>query len=236
MLVLWGADLLREYPQQELVRQAYERVPYLISEAIIPPLGKEYFKAILPSAAPGEVYGTYVNMEARLQVAMASVQPPGQARPTKTYVTTWAYALKKPMALPQDWDAYDDNSGDLIPMEPMPSVIHPISPLPTRYEDEFELVTGSLVIENGMPSDILTPRVPRYPGRISVKDAELLGINEQGMVALTKDGKEIQVQVQVDREMTPGRIFVPMGVSDFPVNRVGAGPVEVSRVEEVHTV
>lgn len=232
MLVLWGADVLREYPDQQLVQDAFQRVPFLVGESLFLPAGHEQFKAILPQAGPGEVYGTYVNMEARLQVAMASVQPPGQARPTKTYVTAWAHALKKPFVLQEDWDPYDDNSGDLIPSEAMPEAVKPIS-AQTPGRTEWELVSGVLVIENGVPSDILKPRIPAYPGRVSAVDAAKLGIQEHGVVTVRKHGAEVTVPVEVDARLTPGRLFLPLGLAAWPVNRLGTGAVEVVVSEEV---
>jgi hypothetical protein len=41
--------------------------------------------------------------------------------------------------------------------------------------------------------------------------------------------------VEVDPRMAPGRIFVPSGVAQMPVNKVGTGPVDVVRLEEVHS-
>lgn len=234
MLVLWGADLIREYPDQALVRQAYQAVPLLVAEGLFAPDGSESFLAILPQAGPGEVAGTYVNMEARLQMANPSVQPPGQARPTKSYLASWAHALKKPFMAIDDWDPYDDESGDLLPAEAIPTAVKPV-PARALESGDMELFTGVLVIENGIPSDILKPRVPAHPGRISAVDAEKLGISQHGLIKVSRHGEEIHVPVSVDASLTPGRIFVPMGLKSSPVNRVGPGAVEVARIEEVHT-
>lgn len=233
MLVQWGADLLREYPDQELVRDAYANVPFLIAEGMFPPIDAAQFRAILPQAGPGEVAGTYVNMEARLQQAMPSVQPPGQARPTRSYLTAWAHALKQSLPSVEEWDPYGDES-DLLPLQPLPTTIKALAPQSVSTGG-YELVTGSLVIENGIPSEILKPRIPEYPGRISPKDAQTLGIEGHGLVRVARGGRDIKVPVAVDPRMTPGRIFVPWGMADMPVNWVGTGSVDVVRLEEVHS-
>lgn len=234
MLVLWGADLLSEYPDQALVREAYAAVPFLVAEGLFAPLEAERFNAILPQAGPGEVDGTYVNMEARLQPATSSVQPPGQARPTRSYLTAWAHAMKKPLAGLGDWDPYGDDSGDLLPAESVPDAIRPLSRAKAP-QGAMELITAALVIENRMPSDILKPRMPEYAGRISPTDAETLGILNQGRVRISRNGQSFEALVAVDPHMTPGRIFVPLGMGDMPVNAVGIGPVDVVRLEEVHS-
>lgn len=233
VLVQWGADLLREYPDQGLVAEAYANVPYLVAEGLFAPMEAKSFRAVLPQAGPGEVSGTYVNMEARLQASTPSVQPPGQARPTKSYLTAWAHALKQPFTADAEWDPYGDESGDLLPGEPVPSEIRPLSA--PRETGAYELVTGVLVIENGIPSAILKPRVPEYPGRISPADAEKLGISDHGLLRIGKNGQEIRVPVGVDPRIPEGRIYVPLGMASMPVNRVGTGPVDVARLEEVHS-
>lgn len=234
MLFLWGADLLREYPDQQLVREALDRVRYVIAEAIVPPLGAEYLSALIPSAAWSEVYGTYVNMEGRLQVGMASVQPPGQARPTKTYLTAWARALQKNFSLPEEWDPYDDDSGDLIPDEALPDTITAVAK-PADPVSGFELFTGRFVMEGGLPSENLAPRVPEYPGRMAPADAERMGIGEHGTLRLSRQGRELDVAVKRDERIPLGRIYLPMGIETMLVNTLGTGSVEVLRREEVHT-
>ncbi len=231
VLIQWGADLMREFPSQRLVREAYAQVPHLVAEELFLPMESQAFGAILPQAGPGEVDGTYVNMEARLQTATSSVQPPGQCRPTKTYLTSWAHALQKPFTTEDGWDPYGDEGGDLLPPEPIPNAISPLSPV--DQPRALELVTGVLVIENGIPSANLKPRMPAYPGRISPQDGEKLGIGDRGRVRIGKNGEEIHVAVEVDAMMAEGRIYVPLGMASAPVNRVGTGAVDVVRLEEV---
>jgi NADH-quinone oxidoreductase subunit G len=234
MLVLWGADLLREYPDAKLVEEVYRAVPYIIGEGLFLPLGSEAWRAFLPEASPGEMAGTYINMEARVQTLTPSVQPPGQARPTRSYLNAWAHSLKKTFVAEDDWDPFDDDSGDLLPAEPVPNAIEALTPV-SQPSGEMELVTGVLVIENGIPSELLRSRAPQAFGRLSPVDAQRLGLSSQGMVRVVKNGEEIRVAVTVDQAMTPGRIFIPLGIPSCPVNKIGTGVVEVARLEEVHS-
>ncbi len=235
MLMTFGADLLREYPDERLVREALQKVPHVVFEGLFRPTEPSLYGAQLPQAGPGEVAGTYVNMEARLLSATPSVTPPGQARPVKSYLTAWAHALNKPFVADDDWDPYGDDTADLLPFDGIQAKVWALKPPNLGNASGMELVTGALVIENGIPSHILEPRAPKFPGRISPQDAEILGIVGQGLVRLGKDGREIRVPVTVDERMTPGRIFVPLGMASCPVNRLGLGAVEVARLEEVPT-
>jgi hypothetical protein len=133
-----------------------------------------------------------------------------------------------------DWDPFDDDSGDLLPAEPVPNAIEALTPV-SQPSGEMELVTGVLVIENGIPSELLRSRAPQAFGRLSPVDAQRLGLSSQGMVRVVKNGEEIRVAVTVDQAMTPGRIFIPLGIPSCPVNKIGTGVVEVARLEEVHS-
>ncbi|MCY0878554.1 MAG: 2Fe-2S iron-sulfur cluster-binding protein [Firmicutes bacterium] len=235
MLILWGADLLKDYPDRRLVEQAYERVEWLLAEGVFVPEGAEHFDAVVPGAAPGEVYGTYVNMEARLQIASPSVNPPGQARPTKSYLTAWAHALGKPFVVDEEWDPYDDASGDLLPEEPLPQDIEAIR-APDLPEGGVELLVSAQVWANGIPSQILEARLEAAQiARISPLDADALGIREVGVIRVESAEGVLELPVRVDEHLTPGRLLVPLGVGALPVNRLRPGVVKVQRLEEVQT-
>lgn len=234
LLVLWGADLWNEYPDQALVQDALSRVRYVVYEGVVPPGGGDLIDAWLPGATWGEVTGTYVNMEARLQTATASVNPPGQARPTKTYITAFTRTLGHVFPGVEDFDPYDPEGGDLLPMTTASEEWEPLSEPPVGSEKPW-LITGQWVFEGGYPSDILQHRRPEYPARISPEDAEKWGIGETGRLQLTRDGKQLAVRVTVDARMPEGVIWIPLGVPDMPVNFIGTGPVDVTSLEEVHS-
>jgi hypothetical protein len=46
----------------------------------------------------------------------------------------------------------------------------------------------------------------------------------------------LAVAVRIDESMVPGRIFLPLSVSSMPVNQIGTGVVNVSRLQEVHSI
>lgn len=233
LLFLWGADILRDFPDYDLARQALEKVDRVVAAAITPPLGAELVDALLPVAAWGEVYGTYVNMEARLQVANPSVNPPGQARPTKAYLTAWARGLKKSFLPDDEWDPYDDGSGDLIADEPVPAFGRAVGRPPETSEGPW-LITGDWVMEGGLPSDFLRPRVPQWPGEVNPDDARQWGISDQGgSIRLSRGERRLDIRVRPSPRIPRGRIYLPRGVPEMGVNRLGPGPVTVTRLEEV---
>ncbi|SMC05285.1 NADH-quinone oxidoreductase subunit G [Sulfobacillus thermosulfidooxidans DSM 9293] len=183
MLILWGADLLRDFPDKVLAKEALEAVDYVISAQIRPPLDMPYVDALLPVATWGEVEGTYVNMEGRIALASAGVQPPGQSRPTKTYLVGWARLFKQVFGTEDLWDLFDDVAGDLIPRDQdmEQSRVVPIT-RPASSDDPalWRVIQGEWVFENGLPSEILEPRLTPFIARIHPDEAKILQIPEEG--------------------------------------------------------
>jgi hypothetical protein len=235
-LLMAGADLLRDYPDRQKAEQALKAVEHVVQIGLFLPEAAESYHAILPGAGWSEVYGTYANMEGRMQVAKATVQPPGQARPVRTYLASFAHALKKSFVLEPEWDPFDDDSGDFIPKEALPGMIPVPKPEPVSLRPNTLRVVGtSLVIEGGMPSEILEPRVPKYPGRIAPADASRLGISEVGgQILLRGTHGEITLMVAPDARVPEGLVVIPYGIESSPLNQLGDGAVvEVQALEEV---
>ena len=237
VLFVVGADLLRDYPDREQARRALERVDRVVQVGLFLPEEVQLYHAVVPGAGWSEVYGTYTNMEGRMQVAMATVQPPGQARPLRTYLNSWAHALKKSFVLESEWDPFDDDSGDFVPRESLPE-LRPVTvpePSPGTPPGSLRVVGFSLVMEGGMPSEILAPRVPRFPGRISPQDAARLGFSEQGgELQLEGTMGKISVMVAPDRRIPDGILALPYGIHGSPLNQLGEGAsVKAVRLEEV---
>ena len=230
MLMVFGADLLREYPKRQLVEEAFNQVEYLVVESVLPPEGLSHVDALLPGAGWAEVYGTYINMEGRIQVAMAGVQPPGQARPVKTYLTTWAHHLMKTLNVEDDWDPFDDDSGDLLPPQPIDQEVHPVL-RPEESGADLVLITGSLIWESGQPSEILAPRIPEFTGKINDQDAQRLGLPMRAChILVSQDGESIVAGVAPDSRVPRGILWLPQGV--FGANRLHNGPVTAQVVHE----
>lgn len=230
MLMVFGADLLREYPARQLVEEAFNQVDYLVVESLLPPEGLSHVDALLPGAGWAEVYGTYINMEGRIQVAVAGVQPPGQARPVKTYLTTWARHLMKTVNFEDDWEPFDDDSGDLLPPQSTELIVQPVA-RPKEFDGDLVLITGSLVWESGPSSEILAPRIPEFPGRINDQDALHLGLPLRPCHVLVSQAHEsIVAAVTPDPRVPRGILWLPQGA--FGANHLHDGPVTAQVVHE----
>ncbi|MBL8061073.1 MAG: NADH-quinone oxidoreductase subunit NuoG [Chthonomonas sp.] len=70
------------YPDHHLVNDALESVAFLVVQGSNSSSLTPYASVVLPSAAPAEQDGSYVNMEGRLQRGKGMLQAPGDAKPS----------------------------------------------------------------------------------------------------------------------------------------------------------
>jgi NADH-quinone oxidoreductase subunit G len=98
-LVLLGADPLADVPDRALVERAFEAVDSVIAVDAFLTASSSQAAVVLPAALPGEVDGSFVNLEGRLSPLRAKVTPPGQAR------SDWMIAVEVAAALGHDLDA-----------------------------------------------------------------------------------------------------------------------------------
>lgn len=229
LLVLWGADIIREYPDQTLAREALQGAQKVVAEAIVAPWEHELVDIVLPGSGWGEELAHYVNMEARIGVANPSVRPPGQARPTKTYLTTWAHAMQKSWMVRDEERLFEE---DWVPSDTLTEAFRSLTPVAVDAGRPL-LITGDLIIESGLPSEYLRPRVPGAPGRVNPLDAHEWGIVDGDVVTVSREGRAIDVAVHLDARIPQGVVYIPRAVYSSPVNRVGTGMVSVKRREEV---
>lgn len=73
-LIVFGADLVEDYPDRALAAKALETVPFLAVADVWPGDSIEHAEAVLPLSARTEEDGTYTNMAGRVQRAHKSLQ------------------------------------------------------------------------------------------------------------------------------------------------------------------
>ena len=96
-LVLFGADLLTDFPDHDLARRALESEAFVIVVELFATDTVGYADLVLPSAAYAERDGTFTNLERRLQKLEQLVTPPGSAR------EPWKICDGLAAALGQEW-------------------------------------------------------------------------------------------------------------------------------------
>ncbi len=237
-LLVFGGDLLREYPDRRRAEEALTSVERVVQEGLFAPEGQEHYHAVVPGAGWGEVIGTYVNMEGRSQAAQAPAIPPGQARPVRTYLLAWAHALKKNLVFDEDGSGPGKVAADM-PGGDSRGAIAPVTRPESRAQtgDELVVIGAARVMEGGLPSEFLAPRVAKdLPGRLSMEDARRLEIGQAGQLWIEGAGDTLLVNAAPDPRVPAGRLVLAVGVGESPLNRIGDGAtVRATRREEVKT-
>ncbi|MCL8207317.1 MAG: (2Fe-2S)-binding protein [Actinomycetia bacterium] len=232
-LVLWGADPLRDFPDPDLAERALAACPDVFWAGWFPPAGSERMTALLPLAAWGEVAGTYVNLEGRLQVARPAANSPGQARPAGAVLRAVARAYGAAFHL-EDFDPFEDQDGERLRLPAPPDT--PLGPVPVPRLDAAEgltVILGQVVAVDHWPSEILTRTEEAHPARLAPEDAARLGVAlEGGRVVVEADGRRLVVGARPDARIPRGRLFLPLGLARRERVRPGTR-VAITREEEV---
>ena len=96
-LLVFGADLIQDFPDGDLARRALESKAFLVVAELFPTETSAFADVVLPSAAYAEREGTFTNLERRLQKLEKLLPEPGTAR------TVWSMCVGIARALGDEW-------------------------------------------------------------------------------------------------------------------------------------
>jgi NADH-quinone oxidoreductase subunit G len=233
-LMLWGADPVRDFPDGDLAARALERCAEVYFAGWFPPMGADAMTALLPTAAWGEVTGTYVNMEGRLTVARQAANAPGEARPVRLWLNALARGFGRTWRFPEDWDPFSEQDGDLLAREAAVPEAGPVERPAAREDDGFAVITGPSAALGPWPSEILARTREAYPARLNPSDMARLNLSATGDRVVVKSGdRRFEVGVRADALVPPGRLFVPRGLDALPWNRLATERVTLEPRREV---
>ncbi|MFN2587443.1 MAG: NADH-quinone oxidoreductase subunit NuoG [Actinomycetota bacterium] len=100
-LLVFGADLIADFPDGRLARRALEKVPFSMVVELFPTETALLADVVLPSTAYPEREGTLVNLERRVQKLEPLLAPRGSA------VEPWKICARIAAALGSDWRIRD---------------------------------------------------------------------------------------------------------------------------------
>ncbi len=92
-LVLLGADPLTDFPDRDLARRALAEVSAIIAVDLFRTASVDAAHVVLAAAGPGEVDGSFTNLEGRISGLGHKVTPPGTARADWVLATEVAHAV-----------------------------------------------------------------------------------------------------------------------------------------------
>jgi NADH-quinone oxidoreductase subunit G len=96
-LLIFGADLVADFPDAGLARRALESGVFTVAVELFSTETVEHADVVLPAAAYAEREGTFTNLERRLQKLEEIVPPPGSAEPP------WRICAGIARTLGDDW-------------------------------------------------------------------------------------------------------------------------------------
>ena len=139
-LVLVGADVVADFPDAALAREAMEKVKFSIVIELFPTDTAALADVVLPSAAAPEREGTFTNLERRLQKLEQVIPPPGAAR------EPWRAVAELAGALGDDWkwQTFADVWNDIKKTVPthqnvdVAEIAQDTPPTALQYESPFE--------------------------------------------------------------------------------------------------
>ncbi len=79
-LLLFGADILRDFPDRDLAQRALDNSPFTVVVELFATETSAHADVVLPSAAYAEREGTFTNLERRLQKLEKLLPAPGSAK------------------------------------------------------------------------------------------------------------------------------------------------------------
>ena len=238
VLVCLGADVLTDFPNQQLAQQALASDVTVVAIDTLPnATTAEHAAVVLPAAGFNERDGTHLNLEGRLSPVTQLVNPPGTAR------SDWMIAVELANRSGADWNfdspqqIWEELSGKvaqfsgitapaiaaapdgiLAPPAPAADSAKFLSGLaaerpeplpPNRYS--FRLVVHRTLYNNGT----VVANCPSLAGLAEPATARLnpaamqeLGLTDGDQATLSSEAGQVALPVKTDARVPPGAIAV----------------------------
>lgn len=242
VLVLSGADPLRDFPDANLARRALENV----ARKVVVDVGTAfsiYADAMLPAAAYLEKDGHYSDWEGRAQ-RLSPVRPaPGMARPEWEIFQELSVAMGTDMGF-HSLDALHAEMASLVVgagARVAPSARAPVTPAPPASgppvtEGSLLLFSYPLLVDEGRLSDgadRLKEALEEPPFvEVHPEDAARLGLADGGVARLTTAAGSAEIPVRVSAGVALGAAFVPWNQPGLAANTLLSGsPVAAATLE-----
>lgn len=251
-LVLLGADPLSDFPHADLARRAFDNTPTVVAVDTLRNDSVDAANVVLAAAAPGEVDGTFVNLEGRCSPLRALVSPAGQSRPDWEIAAELASAAGHDLQMDDldsirtdlaqsveafsaiDWtEVATAPDGPLLALDPVPSDAGSVS---TPSVDGYGL---RLVIDRKMWDNGAALAASASLGKLgdatvlTVAPSELarLGVSAGSDVTVSANGNDHTLAIYADASIPKGVAHLVHNLDGFRAfDLLDGGPVADVRV------
>lgn len=234
-LYLAGANPISTHPDRTLAAEALDRLSFLVVQELFMTEAAQKADVVLPAAAFPEKEGHYTTFDGTVQSVLQAADRPGDALSDGEIFAAVAQSLGvKLYSSDQEllWEI-EHLAGwkKGAPMEAAPSEMVEAAPATgreaTRPGQALALVpverlfsgAGTAFFDEGARRSR-----PRPEAALNPEDAKALGIAAGDAVTLRSDAGELRLEVRIDQRVMRGTVQVPKGLSEAPVNLLGARP------------
>ncbi len=256
-VVLVGVDLVSDFPDSQLVEQAFASgTPVIAVDTFLSPTAQRA-NVVLAAAAVGEKAGTVTNIEGRVQTVAQKVTVAGTSRPDWMIAAEIAGRLGTDLGF-RSVDAVTEAIAANVPAYagitpaalratrdglcavPAPARTLPPSGVEVSAREGWDfrvLVTRELYdlgVNNQMsPSLAGLPRGTR--AGVHPADLERLGVADGGRVRVVTERGSLEVTVQADPGVARWTVWLPFNQPGGRVSDLlsSSGPVNDARIEKV---
>ena len=228
VLVLWASDPLRDFPDSQLVKEAFERIETVIAVDIFTTDSVLQADIVLPAATTTEIDGSFTNLEGRISPIRKSVTPPGTARPDwmialdlvqylapsagPTTFKELCEEISKVSEIHKDLDLSKveqiDQEGVLLNRALRKAQTTPVK-IPKQKANSFRLIVTRSMYDRGVlaaHSAALKGLAPGSQIKANPEDMEKLGITSESTVRLIGSKGEIRTRLTPDPGTARGTI------------------------------
>jgi formate dehydrogenase alpha subunit len=249
-LYVIGENPLATLPASFGVKEALERLDYLVvQDPFLTETGR-MAHVVLPACTSTEKDGTFTNLEGRVLRIRQGMDPIGESLPDWHIMTAIANGLGASLEYESPQDIQNEimkllpgyyNLGQPRKAEPRPDaylsngyaadVKHRyVSPVSRHPHNAFSLTMGQLLYHSGKLSTQASGLINISPNRgrlsMNVQDMERLGLTEDARVRVKSERGAVELGVQADQAVMPGCCFWPEHFNEPPVKDLMAVAVE----------
>ena len=228
VLVLLASDPLRDFPDSQLVKEAFERIETVIAVDIFTTDSVLQADIVLPAATTTEIDGSFTNLEGRISPIRKSVTPPGTARPDwmialdlvqylapsagPTTFKELCEEISKVSEIHKDLDLSKveqiDQEGVLLNRALRKAQTTPVK-IPKQKANSFRLIVTRSMYDRGVlaaHSAALKGLAPGSQIKANPEDMEKLGITSESTARLIGSKGEIRTRLTPDPGIARGTI------------------------------
>ena len=228
VLVLLASDPLRDFPDSQLVKEAFERIETVIAVDIFATDSVLQADIVLPAATTTEIDGSFTNLEGRISPIRKSVTPPGTARPDwmialdlvqylapsagPTTFKELCEEISKVSEIHKDLDLSKveqiDQEGVLLNRALRKAQTTPVK-IPKQKANSFRLIVTRSMYDRGVlaaHSAALKGLAPGSQIKANPEDMEKLGITSESTARLIGSKGEIRTRLTPDPGIARGTI------------------------------